>query len=80
MFVDESLALIELKQRGSGYDNLGVDFGRTDFAAVANAMGGVGVTVTDEVSLEAELIKSQSRDTFTLIACPIERKAYDGNI
>ena len=80
VFVDESLALIELKQRGSGYDNLGVDFGRTDFAAVANAMGGVGVTVTDEVSLEAELIKSQSRDTFTLIACPIERKAYDGNI
>ncbi len=80
VFVDGSLALIELKQRVSGYDNLGVDFGRTDFAAVGYAMGGVGITITDKIALKDELLKAQSRNTFTLIACPIERNAYDGNI
>ncbi len=80
VFVDESLALIELKQRGSGYNNLGVDFDGTDFAAVATALGGVGVTVTDEASLERELLASLGRDTFTVLACPIGRKAYDGRI
>lgn len=80
VFVDQSLALIEMKQRDSGYGNLGVDFAGTDFAAVANAMGGVGVTVTDEAALEKELITALARDTFTVIACPIGRKAYDGRI
>ncbi len=45
VFVDASLALIELKQRQVGLANLGVDFGRTDFAAVAQALGGRGVDV-----------------------------------
>jgi acetolactate synthase-1/2/3 large subunit len=80
VFVDDTLALIELKQRSSGYNNLGVDFGRTDFAAVGYAMGGVGVTITDEIALKDELLKAQLRNTFTLMACPIERNAYDGNI
>lgn len=80
VFVDQSLALIELKQRGSDYDNLGVDFGGTDFAAVADAMGGVGVTATDTETLAAALLEALERDTFTVIACPIGRKAYDGRI
>jgi len=80
VFVDDTLALIELKQRSSGYNSLGVDFGRTDFAAVGYAMGGVGVTITDEIALKDELLKAQLRNTFTLMACPIERSAYDGNI
>lgn len=80
VFVDEQLALIELKQRGSDYDNLGVDFGGTNFAAVADALGGVGVTVSNEQDLEDALVQSLERDTFTVIACPIGRKAYDGRI
>jgi acetolactate synthase-1/2/3 large subunit len=80
VFVDGSLSLIELKQRSSGYENLGVGFGKTDFAAVGYAMGGVGVTITDEIALKDELLEAQSRNTFTLIACPIECSAYDGNI
>lgn len=78
VFVDESLALIELKQRGGGQDNLGVDFGGTDFAAVASAMGGRGVTATTRDALENAIRDGLASDTYTVIACPIGRKAYDG--
>ena len=78
VFVDESLALIELKQRANKQDNLGVDFGGTDFAALANVMGGIGVTATDRESLENAITEGLDADTYTLIACPIGRKAYDG--
>ncbi len=78
VFVDRSLALIELKQRDMGFDNLGVDFKGTDFAAVADAMGGVGVVATDRNSVERAVDEGLGRDTFTVIACPIGEKAYDG--
>ncbi len=80
VFVDEQLALIELKQRGSGMKSLGVDFGATDFVAVADAMGGVGVVAASEEAMEAEVTAALARDKFTLIACPIGSKAYDGKI
>jgi len=78
VFVDQSLSLIELKQRANAQENLGVDFGGTDFAAVANVMGGVGVTATNRGDLEDAIKAGLEADTFTLIACPIGRKAYDG--
>lgn len=78
VFVDESLALIELKQRANDQKNLGVDFGGTDFPAVANAMGGIGVTAGDRDTLMNAIDDGLKADTFTLIACPIGRKAYDG--
>ena len=78
VFVDESLALIELKQRNSGFKNLGVDFGATNFSAVAEAMGGHGATVADEESLAAELNAALGRETFSIISCEIGTKAYDG--
>ena len=80
VFVDESLALIELKQRQDGMKNRGVDFGGTDFAAAATAMGGKGVTVDSRDELRAALEEAMGADVFTLIACPIGRKAYDGRI
>ncbi len=79
VMVDRSLALIELKQRRSNLPNLGVDFGGTDFVALAEAMGGVGVRVSDAPSLEAALAESWAREErFTLIACEIGERAYDG--
>ncbi len=78
VFVDQSLSLIELKQRANAQENLGVDFGGTDFAAVANVMGGVGVTATNRGALEDAIKAGLNADTFTIIACPIGRKAYDG--
>ena len=80
VFVDASLALIEMKQRKVGFPNLGVDFGATDFAGLADALGGHGVAVGDAASLEEALRLALERDRFTLLACAIELKFYDGSI
>ena len=80
VFVDESLALIELKQRNMQLANLGVDFGATDFPAVARALGGTGVTAGDREALAREMEAALGRDGFTIIACPIGRQAYNGRI
>lgn len=78
VFVDASLALIELKQRGAGLENLGVDFGVTDFATVAQAMGGRGVAVRTRDHLHRAVREGLNADTFTLVAAHIAPKAYDG--
>jgi acetolactate synthase-1/2/3 large subunit len=80
VFVDASLALIEMKQRRVGLPNLGVDFGVTDFASLAGALGGHGVMVRDAASLEGSLRTALEQDRFTLLACSIDRKSYDGRI
>jgi len=80
VFVDASLALIEMKQRQVGFPNLGVDFGTTDFADLAGALGGRGVAVGDAASLAEALRAALAHDRFTLLACSIDRKAYDGRI
>ncbi len=80
VFVDRSLALIEMKQRQRQMKNAGVDFGATDHAAVARAFGGNGVQVRDRDGLRAAMEAALVAETFTLIACEIDRKAYDGRI
>lgn len=78
VLVDTSLALIELKQRSSQRPNVGVEFGETNFPAVARAYGGHGVWVEDAETLRSQAEAALSRDGFTLLACRIERRAYDG--
>ncbi|MBT0958353.1 thiamine pyrophosphate-binding protein [Alphaproteobacteria bacterium KMM 3653] len=78
VFVDASLALIELKQRGRQLPNVGVDFQRTDVAAVGRAFGGNGVSVASADALRAALTEAQSADSFTVIAVEIDKHAYDG--
>jgi acetolactate synthase-1/2/3 large subunit len=78
VLVDESLTLIEMKQRGSQRANVGVDFSGSDFPAIAAAMGGHGVWVDDVDTLASEADVALSRDTFTVLACRIGRRAYDG--
>jgi acetolactate synthase I/II/III large subunit len=78
VLVDESLALIELKQRGSQRPNVAVDFGGSDFPAIAKAMGGHGVWIDDAVTLAHEAQAALARGTFTVLACRIAKRAYDG--
>jgi acetolactate synthase I/II/III large subunit len=82
VLVDNSLTLIEMKQRGSQRPNLGVDFGgqgkSTDFAALARAFGGEGVDVNNADALGLAAKAALSRNGFTLIAAHIPRRAYDG--
>ncbi len=80
VLVDESLALIEKKQRSSQRPNLGVDFDGSDFPAVAAALGGHGVWIADAETLKTEAYAALERDTFTVLACRIGRRAYDGKI
>jgi len=80
VFVDASLALIELKQRQRQLGNAGVDFARHDFAAIGQAFGGAGHTVTTRAQLQDALEAAQNSQTFSVIACVIERGAYDGRI
>jgi acetolactate synthase-1/2/3 large subunit len=82
VLVDDSLSLIELKQRATQRPNLGVDFGGpgkgTDFAALARAFGGHGVEVTHPETLAREAAEALTRDRFSLIAARIPRRAYGG--
>ncbi|MEM7320280.1 MAG: thiamine pyrophosphate-binding protein, partial [Pseudomonadota bacterium] len=80
VFVDASLALIELKQRGRQMPNHGVDFGHHDFAAIGRAFGGNGHTVRNRVELRSALEQAMAADRFTVIAAEIERESYDGRI
>lgn len=80
VFVDASLALIELKQRTRQLRNAGVDFASHDFAAIGRAFGGAGVDVANRKELETALEHALTADTFTVIAAHIERGAYDGRI
>jgi acetolactate synthase I/II/III large subunit len=80
VLVDESLALIDLKQRKSQLPSIGVSFGKTDFAAVARAYGGHGANVTNAVEMKTELEQALGRDSFSVIAIHIPNRAYDGYI
>jgi len=75
-FADQSLALIELKQRRLGLPNLGVDAPATDFAAIAGAYGGHGVRVRTRAELEAACRAALSRATFTLIEAVVDKAEY----
>jgi acetolactate synthase-1/2/3 large subunit len=80
VYVDESLALIEKKQREAELENQGVDFGSTDFTGLAKAMGGNGVTVKDRASLSKAVENGLAAETFTIVSAAIGRKAYDGRL
>jgi acetolactate synthase I/II/III large subunit len=78
VLVDESLALIEMKQRATQRPNRAVDFGGTDFPAIAHAFGGSGVWIDDSQALADETKAALTREHFTILACRIARRAYDG--
>ncbi len=78
VLVDRALALIELKQRAMQLPRQAVDFGGTDFAAVATALGGHGVNVRTTDGLRAAAKAAFARPGFTVIAAEIGDRAYDG--
>lgn len=79
VLVDRSLGLIELKQRTQGLRNLAVDFGGTDFPAVAKALGGRGFSADNRADMAAAVDAGlAAAEGFTLIAAEIGTQAYDG--
>ena len=80
VFADESLSLIEIKQRANHQPNLGVDFTGTDFAQVGRALGGLGFDVRSRKELAAAIEQSLAASVFSVISCRLPRQAYDGRI
>ncbi len=78
VFVDESLALIEMKQRAMKFENTGVDFEPTDFVSIGRAYGFHSEWVEDAQNLETELNSALKRKNTSLLACRFSRQAYDG--
>ena len=81
VFVDDSLALIEMKQRAMGYENLGVDSaGSTDFVSIAAAFDLGAQWVDDDRQLRQAMERALHSPRATLLACRIARHSYDGKI
>ena len=80
VFVDASLALIELKQRQRQLPNAGVDFATHNFEAIGKAFGGAAHTVTSRAELRAAMNAAMTEQTFTVIAAVNDKGAYDGRI
>jgi acetolactate synthase-1/2/3 large subunit len=78
VFVDDSLALIEKKQRERNLENAGVDFNKVNFAKIAKSFGGNGYDAYDEKQLNLALKKSMNNTAFSIVACHIPQFSYDG--
>ena len=79
-FVDESLALIDLKQQDRGLERKAVGVGRFDVERIAAGLGGNGVVAANRDALAGALGEALRASTFTLIACPIEAQSYGGRV
>ena len=75
VFVDATLALIDLKQNRMQYPQRGVTFGETDWIALAQAMGGHGVAVESRAATQAAVEAALAAERFTLIAARIDPAA-----
>lgn len=78
VFVDDSLALIEKKQRERNLENAGVDFNKVNFAKIAKSFGGNGYDAYDEKQLDLALKESKNNKAFSIVACHIPQFSYDG--
>jgi acetolactate synthase-1/2/3 large subunit len=78
VLVDDALTLIRRKQAAMQLRELGVRFGRTDFIAMATAYGGRGEVIRSGEELVAALERAETSETFTILACEIDKEDYQG--
>lgn len=74
VFNNEALGFVELEMKATGYLETGTDLSRTDFAAVANAMGIYGVRVEDPDKLEEAVQTALNHDGPALIDVVVNRQ------
>lgn len=80
VFQDESLALIELKQRKANLADAGVRLGRTSYEHIAQSFGGQGFRVSSVANFESALHAALNHDSFTIIVCEIKASDYADRI
>jgi len=78
VLVDGALALIARKQQAMQLPERGVTLGRTDLVRLAEAYGGHGETVASVEALKQALHSARERETFTLLACHVDKGDYLG--
>jgi len=77
VFNDSALSLIKIKQRASGQGgDEAVGYGRTSFAAAAEAMGAAAASAGDRAELAAALTAALGRDGPTLIDARVDPAGY----
>jgi acetolactate synthase-1/2/3 large subunit len=77
VFNDSALSLIKIKQRASGQGgDEAVAYGRTSFAAAAEAMGAAAVSVSDRTELAGALTAALGRDGPTVIDARVDPAGY----
>jgi len=77
VFNDSALSLIKIKQRASGQGgDEAVGYGRTSFAAAAEAMGAAAASAGDRSELAAALSAALGRDGPTLIDARVDPAGY----
>jgi acetolactate synthase-1/2/3 large subunit len=77
---DQSLALIELKQKQASLPSAGVRLGATKFDDIARAFDGIGYRASSASKLRTVLRKALGTPKFSVIACEIEAGDYAGRI
>ncbi len=78
VLVDDTLTLIERKQKGMQLGKLGVTFGSTDFPVLARAYGGFGESIEKTSDFRRALSEASDRTEFTILACKVEKEGYTG--
>jgi acetolactate synthase I/II/III large subunit len=77
VFNDSALSLIKIKQRASGQGgDEAVGYGRTSFAAAAEAMGAAAASVGDRTELAGALTAALGRDGPTVIDARVDPAGY----
>jgi len=76
---DQSLGLIELKQKQAGLKRCGVTLGPSRFEDIAPALGGQGRRVRSREALDTALTAALGEDRFTVIVCDIQVSDYNGH-
>jgi acetolactate synthase I/II/III large subunit len=77
---DQSLALIELKQKQASLPCAGVRLGATKFGDIARAFDGNGYQASSAADLRTALREALGAPKFSVIACEIEAGDYAGRI
>jgi len=74
VFNNSALSFVELEMKAGGYLESGTDLHQTDFAAVANALGILGIRVEDPEDLEDAVQRALAHDGPTLIDVVVNRQ------
>lgn len=76
VFNDDSLSLIKISQEFKGHPNYGVDYGRVNFAAAAEALGAWGRRVTSLTDLDDAVAQGLRVERPVVIDVPIDVREY----